>query len=313
MKRKICLALCVLFGAVFVASSVGLGVVLYRYQQADEAYEDLRDRFVMENVRYTGPASSQSASRPDPGTDQTQTEQATAGKTEQNPATGIESDRRPETENNPPQISQEPEKPPENQPEKKPLPDYAPIRVNFSALLEVNEDVIGWLYCEGTPIHYPVVQSHDNDDYLHADLYGNYLYSGTLFADCRSGAIGTDQNHIIYGHTMKNGSMFGTMRNYKKQSYYDAHPFLFYLTPDQDYRIDLFAGIITEAASEYYYPNFQGADGFAAVLKKIQSKSTFSSDVTVTENDRIVMLSSCDYEFNNARYVIFGKLTPISS
>lgn len=312
MKRKIYLAVCLLLGAVFVFSAVQVGITLYRYEQADEVYEDLRDQFVMEVDPLPSAPASEHTSSPDPGERPTGQETVSNSDKEptSEPATG------PETE---PEIGTDPadDTKPETQPvkktEKTPPPEQAPIRVNFDGLLQANSDVIGWLYCKGTPINYPVVQSHDNEDYLHADLYGKYLYSGTLFADYRSGAVGTDQNLIIYGHTMKNDTMFGTLRDYKKQSYFNKHPYLFFLTPDQDYRIDLFAGFVTKSSSNLYYPNFQGADGFKSVLKTMKSKSNFKSDVTVTEDDHIVMLSSCDYEYDNARYVLFGKLTPINT
>lgn len=190
--------------------------------------------------------------------------------------------------------------------------ESVPISVDFEALMRENGDIIGWLYCENTPIHYPVVQTTDNDYYLHRDLYGKYLANGTLFADYRCPNVGTCQNHIIYGHNMKNSAMFGTLVNYSKQAYYDEHPVLYYLTPEKDYRIDLFAGFITEADSDIYRPNIGKTEDFEVFLQNIKGKSTFVSEVEVTGDDCIVMLSTCSYEFNNARYVVFGKLTPIS-
>lgn len=187
----------------------------------------------------------------------------------------------------------------------------APIRVDFDALLQENGDVVGWLYCEDTVINYPVLRAGDNDHYLHRDLNGNYLVSGSLFVDYRCSAVGTGQNCIIYGHNMKNKTMFGTLAEYKAQEYYDAHPVLWYLTPDGDYRIELFAGLVTAADSEVYTPAFSGAEAFGAFLREIVAESTFVSDVTVTEEDHIVTLSTCSYEFGNARYVVFGKLNRI--
>ena len=187
-----------------------------------------------------------------------------------------------------------------------------PISVDFPSLMQENSDIIGWLYCENTPINYPVVQSNDNDYYLRRDLHGNYLYSGTLFADFRCPAVGTGQNFIIYGHFMKNAMMFGTLEKYKDQSYYDEHPVLYYLTPDKNYMIELFASFVTDADSDIYSPEFGDTDKFEAVLQNIKDNSTFVSDVSVTGDDHIVMLSTCSHDFNNARYVVFGKLTCLS-
>ncbi|MCH5192193.1 MAG: class B sortase [Oscillospiraceae bacterium] len=199
----------------------------------------------------------------------------------------------------------------EQMPDGEVLPS-APIAVDFPSLLQENGDIIGWLYCEDTPINYPVVQSDDNDDYLRRDLHGNYLVSGTLFVDYRCGAVGTGQNYIIYGHFMKNATMFGTLEKYKEQSYFDEHPVLYYLTSDKDYMIELFAGFVTNANADIYYPNFGDADSFEAVLQGLKAQSTFNSGISVTGEDHIVTLSTCSHDFDNARYVVFGKLTCLS-
>lgn len=190
--------------------------------------------------------------------------------------------------------------------------ETAPISVDFEALLKENSDIIGWLYCENTPINYPVVQAEDNDRYLRRDLHGEYLRTGTLFADYHCSAVGTGQNHIIYGHNMQNASMFGTIVNYKDQKYYEEHPVLYYLTPDNDYKIELFSGFTANSHSNIYRAEIGDTEAFDAFLQEIIAKSTFNSDVSVTGEDHIVMLSTCSYEFNDARYVACGKLICLS-
>lgn len=258
MKRKIYLALSIVFVLVFVGSVAGIGITLYRYRQADEVYSDLQYRYVVPIPQETEQTSDDTV-----------------------------------------------------MPEQNEIA-VTPISVNFDALTQENGDIVGWLYCEDTPINYPVVQSHDNDYYLHRDLNGKYLVSGTLFTDYRCSTVGTDQNHIIYGHNMKNNTMFGTLVKYKDQDYYNEHPILYYLTPEKNYAIELFAGMVTTADSEVYTPEFDGAEKFKTFLQNIKAKSTFVSDVSVNEADHIVTLSTCSYEFGNARYVIFGKLTCLS-
>ena len=90
----------------------------------------------------------------------------------------------------------------------------------------------GWLYCPDTALNYPVVQGKDNIKYLQRDLDGKYLASGTLFVDFENGALGEDTNYIIYGHNMKNGTMFAQLSGYKSQEFYDAHPYAMLLTPN---------------------------------------------------------------------------------
>ena len=185
-----------------------------------------------------------------------------------------------------------------------------PITIDFDALLNRNKDVIGWLYWPDTVINYPVVQGENNDQYLRKDLDGKYLVSGTLFADYRNGTLDEDANYIIYGHNMKNGTMFSSLTKYKQQSYYNQHPIMYFLTPDGNYKLELFAGLVVKHNDKIYLPN-QSEEEFAALIKEYQAKSTFKSDVELEYNDTIVTLSTCSYEFDNARYIVIGRLTAV--
>lgn len=182
-----------------------------------------------------------------------------------------------------------------------------PITVDFDALLERNGDVTGWLYCPETAVNYPIVQGQSNDQYLHRDIDGNHLKSGTLFVDYRNGTLGTDANYIIYGHNMKNGSMFNALAKYKKQAYYDSHPIMYYLTPEGNYRLELFAGRVVKRDDEIYTFN-QSNEELQGLLDEYKSKSTFESAVEPGPDDIIITLSTCSYEFDNARYIVIGRL-----
>lgn len=184
------------------------------------------------------------------------------------------------------------------------------ISVDFSALLARNEDVVGWLYCPDTVINYPVVRGEDNDEYLHADLDGKYLKSGTLFVDYRNEEVGDDYNYIIYGHSMKNGTMFHDLTKYKDKAHYEAHPVLYYLTPEGNYELELFIGTVLDGNDKIYSYNLTEEE-FRTLLNDYRRKSSFSSDIAPEENDIIVTLSTCSYEFDNARYVVIGRLKPI--
>ena len=181
-----------------------------------------------------------------------------------------------------------------------------PICIDFDALKQENNDIIGWIYCPDTPINYPVVKGKDNNQYLRADLKGKYLVSGTIFADYRNNEVGEDKNYIVYGHNMKNSTMFGTLVKYKKQSYYDAHPTLYFLTPEHNYIIELIAGAVVKRDSDIYQT--APADN---TIADIMIKSTFNSTVEIGKGENTITLSTCSYEFNNARYVVVGKLKKI--
>lgn len=184
------------------------------------------------------------------------------------------------------------------------------ITIDFEQLLTRNEDVVGWLYCPDTVLNYPVVQGEDNDEYLHADLDGNYLKSGSLFVDYRNGALGDDLNYIIYGHSMKNGSMFRMLLKYRDQAYYDAHPVYYYLTPDANYELELFAGLIVNEDDRIYSHDLT-YDEFFDMIDSYTTRSTFKSDVIPDKGDMIITLSTCSYEYDEARYIVLGRLKQI--
>ena len=188
--------------------------------------------------------------------------------------------------------------------------ETAPIEVDFEVLWETNEDVVGWIYCEDTPINFPIVQAEDNDYYLSRLIDGTWNSSGTLFADYRNAADFSDSNTIIYGHNMKNKGMFGTLPNYKEQSYYDEHPLMWLLTPDGNYKVELIAGYVTSSTSEIYSIGKTEEEVLILAEQSIE-KSTFASDFQVSQGDQFVTLSTCSYEYDNARYVLIGRLIPL--
>ena len=181
-----------------------------------------------------------------------------------------------------------------------------PISVDFEKLTAEYPDIVGWLYCEGTPINYPVVQSKDNLRYLRRLPDGSYNAAGSLFADYRCKEVAASGNYIIYGHNMKNGSMFGTLVRYRSQNYYDEHPTLYYLTPKRTFRIELIAGFVTSSAGEVYDTQLS-----AEQVRQLCAQSGFKSRVTPQDGDVFITLSTCSYEYENARYVVIGRVIEI--
>ena len=180
------------------------------------------------------------------------------------------------------------------------------IKIDFEALKQINSDIVGWIYLENTPINYPVVQSNDNDYYLRRLVDGTYNRAGTLFMDYRNDKNMNDWNTIIYGHNMKNNTMFGPIIGYKNQSYYDEHKKIYYFTESQNYVIEPFAGYIEDANSIIY--NFSINNEKDQIIKKAKLQSTFKSEVKINDNDKFVTLLTCSYEYEDARYVLLGKI-----
>lgn len=195
--------------------------------------------------------------------------------------------------------------------------ETAPITVDFEALRKVNEDVIGWIYCEDTVIDYPVLRGEDNDYYLHHTYDRKSSISGSIFVDTNNRPGFADSNTVIYGHHMKNKSMFATISNWAEQDYYEEHPVMWLLTPEQDYKIVLFSEYTTSAYSDTYLMYQAPCPELDEYLKRAAEKSEFKSEAQAPEqldgNARYVLLSTCAYVFDNARDVLHGKLVPVNS
>ncbi len=178
-----------------------------------------------------------------------------------------------------------------------------PIAVDFEALWKTCPDVVAWLYSPNTKIHYPIVQGEDNTYYLEhlADKTPNS--SGSLMLDCRNTSDFSDWNSMIHGHSMKNGSMFRSLLQYKKQQYYDEHPIMWLITPDETYKVELFAGYITSSDDSVY-----SLSEDTGLVERAVKASTFKSDVEVLEEESLLTLSTCSYENENARYILLGVI-----
>ena len=179
-----------------------------------------------------------------------------------------------------------------------------PITVDFSILKQENQDIVGWIYSENTPINYPILQSHDNEYYLRKLINGEYNTAGSIFMDYRNDSNMTDDNTIIYGHNMKNDTMFGTLPKYKDQKYYENNSTMYLFTQDKNYIIKLFAGCTISVDSDIYNLSELNKD-------ELVNKSDFKSNVIIEDEDRIITLSTCSYDYDGARYIVMGKLEEI--
>lgn len=195
-------------------------------------------------------------------------------------------------------------------PEKK---ETSGLEVDFAGLSEINSDVVGWLYIEGTQINYPVVQGADNDYYLNHQFDKRYNSAGCLFLDRGNDSAFGDQNQIIYGHYMKNKSMFHDVTGYKEQSFYDAHPHGWLITPEGEYQILFFSGYVSDTQGQAWKTSFAEEATYGAWLEEAKGKSSFVCDVVPDTTDQVLTLSTCSYEFQNARYVLHGILKDTDS
>ncbi len=180
--------------------------------------------------------------------------------------------------------------------------------IDFDALKKKNKDVKAWLYSEGTPINYPVVQGPDNQYYLYRMFNGEYNGKGSLFIDFRCEKPFRDFNTIIYGHRMKDGSMFHDLIEYRDKSYYEKHKIMQLTTPKKKYDVHVFAVVTIPADSDLYRSSFRSDVEKENYLQQILAKNETEMGVSVSSEDHIVMLSTCTYEYDDARLVVYGKL-----
>lgn len=188
--------------------------------------------------------------------------------------------------------------------------------VDFDALRETGPDIIGWLTLPDTAINYPVTQTDDNEYYLHHLYDGTYNKTGCLFADYENQEDFSDRNTIIYGHNMRDGSMFATLNEYDEQSYYDGHPQMYLVTPDGGYVVEIFTAFVakpSESGSDTspWRLSFKDDGAYTTWLSEMAGRSVIETDVTVTSSDKVLTLSTCT-PGGASRFIVMGKLAAVN-
>ena len=211
----------------------------------------------------------------------------------------------------------EPTPVPETQPEPEPeeeKPVYvdpyadALAAMDFAALREVNSDVLGWILVPGTAISYPLLQGDDNSYYLNHTWKKWTNVVGSIFLECQNSPDLTDFNTIIYGHRMNNGSMFASLKYYKKQSYWAQHPTV-YITDDNGVHCyQIFAAYEISTAGDTYRLGFSSDQDKQAYIDYCLSKSVIDTGLTPTVYDRILTLSTCTGNGHATRWVVQALL-----
>ena len=211
----------------------------------------------------------------------------------------------PETEPTKPPKADQAEEQEETIPEEAPKPVWP--QVDFAALQAINSDVVGWIYIPDTNVNYPILQGKNNDQYIYHLMTGEYNSAGSIFLEAGIARDFSAKNSVIYGHNMKNGTMFAGITGYKSQEFYDAHPTAMLLTPEGNYYVHIFSGYVTDIWGDAWDSGFS-EDSFRQWLNKRERQSYFTSDVIPTQQDRILTFSTCTYETDDARFVVHGVL-----
>lgn len=193
-------------------------------------------------------------------------------------------------------------------------PSEVPIQVDFAALQAENPDAVAWLYSADTPINYPVMLAADNSYYLYRAFDGSDDNAGTLFFDYRNSRSLTDRHLIIYGHRMKDKSMFGSIVGYTKESYREEHPVLYLLTEEQNYRVEVFAcRTVTANDLTNFEVWFADEAAYIRYLAGAVSDSYWQPPFPIERGYATLTLVTCSvYEHDdNPRILVHGRLVPV--
>ena len=165
--------------------------------------------------------------------------------------------------------------------------------VDFAQLQEINPEVIGWIRVGAINVSYPVTQAEDNSYYLHRTFKKVDNFAGCIFENCDNSPYFTDQNTILYGHNMKNGSMFGQLKKFSEQETVDKNPYFWIFTKNFIYQYRIFSSSVVNKMGDPYIIRFSEEDFQKYIDKSIASSEIDCGDVEVTTDDRIVTLSTC--------------------
>ena len=180
--------------------------------------------------------------------------------------------------------------------------------VNFEAVRAEVPNVIAWIRIDGTVINYPVMHGIDNEYFLTHLPNGKTSKSGSIFIDYRNASDFSDANTLIHGHRMKSGTMFAALKNYSSQAFYERHRTANISTPLKKYELMFIAGYRLNQTVEIPPISFKDEEDFSKYIQDIKRRSIFKSDVIVNAGDRLVTLATCEYQVNDDRLVIVGKL-----
>lgn len=189
------------------------------------------------------------------------------------------------------------------------LPEDAPERVliDWQKLKQVNEELVAWIQIPAIDVSYPVVQGEDNSFYLHRSFEKEELFSGCLFMDAYNDPDFNNFNTIIYGHNMRDGSMFAGLKNYYKQEVWDTFPYFWIYTEQGDYLYQIFSIHEADANGNVFTLRFPDIGTYADWMQKMKNCSVMNANMEVSSEDKVITLSTCTAS-DQVRQVLQGVL-----
>ena len=192
--------------------------------------------------------------------------------------------------------------------------DPAENQVDFKELQKINPDVYAWIQIPGTNINYPILQSvtEADDYYLNTTIDGKTGYPGSIYTEKYNSTSFTDPVTVIYGHNMKEGTMFADLHKYTDKTFFDSNPYIYIYLPDKTLKYQIFAAVAFDDRDRYILGsyNFQDKDDFQKYLDELRSSidGNVNQDVSVTQDSKILTLSTCISEYPNQRWLVNATL-----
>ena len=212
----------------------------------------------------------------------------------------------PTPEQTDPPITSEPVEENTEPPQPQPLPEY----IELSAL---NPDMVGWLRIDNTKINYPVMHTPDSTDYyLRRNFYGKYSSHGCLYAREQCSIDPASDNITIYGHNMKDGSMFAALLKYRSKSFWKNHPYITFDTLMEHHTYEIFAVFTTTASkgkgfSYHQFVDAKSEEHFDEFVQTCLDLSLYDTGIVPQYGDKLITLSTCEYTQTNGRFVVVAR------
>lgn len=195
------------------------------------------------------------------------------------------------------------------------LSDQGTELSSYQRMREINPDFAGWISIDGTIIDYPVMYTPEEPEkYLHLSFDGAEDKNGTPFIDASCSLSPRSDNLIVYGHHMKDGSMFGTLDYYADEVYYLKHPVISFDTAEEAGQYEVLAAFYDRVYYEdedvfkfYHFINAEDEADFDAAIAALKEKALYDTGVEASYGDSLLMLVTCEYQEENGRFVVVAK------
>lgn len=180
---------------------------------------------------------------------------------------------------------------------------------DYKDLSDINADLIAWLKIPNTVIDYPIVRNPNDEYYMTHNFEKRENDGGTIFAESVIKNPFEDENTILHGHNMRDGSMFAALNKYKEEDFFKNNNNIYISTKNVSYTYQVFSAYVEKVSSEPYKYSFPSNEDYVEFLRELKNKSMFYTDeYNLTEKDKIITLSTCSYEVTDGRLLVHARL-----